>query len=196
MDIAGELEELQGTMERLEAGEVGVESCFAVHQRLDALRALFREAPEQLEPHLDSLKAISGGFKRYLRDHTAEIADQYHDLGAVIRSLEEEKQYFRELLLREATEREIRAINGHKSRVVIKEINSNKLPPANSPERQRLEGLLKEWGHWGEVSQLSAARLSAAVSRGVFEPREQQELESLLPREPSFLVRSQPSDGS
>ena len=196
MDVAGELEELRRAMERLKAGEVGVEACFAVHQRLEGLRALFREAPGQLEPHLDLLKEISGDFKRYTRNHTAELADQFHNLGEVIRTLQQEKQYLREVLIQAAVEHETRAIVGQSARIVVNEIRSNKLPAASSPERKLLEELLLESGHWQDVSRLSAARLSAALRRGVFETRKQEELEALLPREPSYQVSSRAVDES
>ena len=83
MDVARDLEELQRTMDQLKSGEEGAEACFSVHQRLDGLRALFREAPERVEPHLDLLKEISGDFALYKKSHAAELADQFHNLERV-----------------------------------------------------------------------------------------------------------------
>jgi len=196
MDVARELEELQRTMEQLKAGEVGGEACFAVHQRLDGLRTLFREAPEQVEPHLDVLKAISGDFALYKKTHGAELADQFHNLGEAIRTLQNEKHYFRQVLIQVALEQNGSAITGQRARVMVKELASTKLPPANSSERKRLEQALLDSGHWSEVSHLSAAKLSAALARGLFDARQQEELEAMLPREPSYQVLSRPLVGS
>lgn len=190
MDVASELEELQRTMEQLEEGEVGAEACLAVHQRLDGLRALFREAPEQVEPHLDVLKAISGDFALYKKTHAAELADQFHNLGEAIRTLQDEKQYLRQVLIQVALEQDGSAITGQRAHVMVKELASTKLPPANSSERKNLEQALQESGHWSEVSNLSAAKLSAALRRGLFDASTQEELEAILPREPSYQVSS------
>jgi len=192
MDVARELEELQRTMEQLKAGEVGAEACLAVHQRLDGLRALFREAPEQVEPHLDVLKAISADFALYKTTHAAELADQFHNLGEAIRTLQNEKQYFRQVLIQVALEQDGSAITGQRAHIMVKELASAKLPPANSSERKRLEQTLLESGHWSEVSHLSAAKLSAALKRGLFDTRMQEELEAMLPRESSYQVSSKP----
>ncbi len=196
MDIVSELEELRRTMEQLESGEVGAEACFTVHQRLDGLRTLFREVPEQVEPHLDVLKAISGDFALYKKTHAAELADQFHNLGEAIRTLQNEKQYFRQVLIQVALEQNGSAITGRRARVMVKELASAKLPPANSSERKRLEQALLESGHWSEVSHLSAAKLSAALARGLFDASTQEELEAMLSREPSYQVLSRPLVGS
>lgn len=192
MDVAKELEELQRMMEQLKSGEEGAETCFFVHQRLDGLRALFRRAPEQVEPHLDILKEISGDFGLYKTTHAAELADQFHNLGEAIRTLQNEKRYLRHVLLQIALEQDNNAVTGRQARVMVKELSSTKLPPANSSERQSLEQALLESGHWSEVSNLSAAKLSAAFRRGLFDAHKQEELEAMLPREPSYQVVSRP----
>jgi hypothetical protein len=75
---------------------------------------------------------------------------------------------------------------------MVKKLAATKLPPANSTERKHLEQTLLESGHWSEVSHLSAAKLSAVLKRGLIDARTQEELEAMLPREPSYQVSSKP----
>ncbi|MEE4271676.1 MAG: hypothetical protein V2I67_08380 [Thermoanaerobaculales bacterium] len=42
------------------------------------------------------------------------------------------------------------------------------------------------------MSHLSAAKLSAVLKRGLIDARTQEELEAMLPREPSYQVSSKP----
>jgi hypothetical protein len=149
-----------------------------------------------VEPHLDVLKSISGEFALFKKTHAAELADQFHNLGEAIRTLQNEKQYLRQVLIQVALEQDGAAIMGRHARIMVKEISSAKLPPASSPERKRLEQALLESGHWSEVSHLSAAKLSAALGRGLFDARKREEIEAMLPRKPSFQVVSRLLEGS
>ena len=83
-------------------------------------------------------------------------------------------------LPRVAEQRREGTLQGSAARVNVETSSSARLPPSGSPERDHLVELVKRSGQWEQVSNLSAAKLAAAVRRDAFAPDAQRDIDELL----------------
>ncbi len=189
------IEQVEAIVDQLERGEGDGALAFQAHERFEVLRDQYRSAPESLATALDRLAGLRRRFEQQLDARLADVVDRYHALVRVIGQAEAEKAFVREALIRIAETKGEGTLSGAIARVSVERSRSARLPPAGSPERDRLVEIVKGPGHWEQVTQLSSSRLVAAIRRGVFAEHDQRRIEELLPSEPAHRVICRPLGG-
>ncbi len=181
-------------LDEFERGEADLSHCFRAHRRFEELRRQYRELPQSLAGHVEQLSALRKRFDQLLASRAQAVVDWYHDLSTRIRESETEKAYWREVLIQLAQSSGQADLAGGQARVQVRAVASRKLPPAQSPERERLVQLIREAGQWEQVSQLSSRRLADAVAGQTFDESLRRAIEELAPGTTIHHVSSRPVD--
>ena len=190
MDVVKELDQIEGKLARMEAGDLGVGSCADLEERFQQLRALYVKRPAMLDPHLDRLKALSARLEEYQQSHMRELVDEYHRLNELMRESKRAKEHVRELLINEVAVSGSPNLVGRECRVHIQAVRAPRLPKPGSRARNQLEQLIQEAGRWELVSQLSPRLLGNALTDRTFDTETTQTLQRLVPQETSYRLVS------
>jgi hypothetical protein len=175
-----QVEQLEAIVAELERGEGDGALPFQAHTRLDLLREQYRSVPESLAGFVEQLADLRRRFEQQIEARVQLVVDRYQAVGRIIEQAEVEKAFLREALIRVSEQRGEGTLQGSAARVSVETSSSARLPPSGSPERDHLVELVKRSGQWEQVSNLSAAKLAAAVRRDAFAPDAQRDIDELL----------------
>lgn len=172
------------------ADVTGLDEFADVGGRLDILRAQYRADPASMAEHVNKLAELSRRFDALLAARMPEVIDRFHAANEELRRVKNEKEFWREFLIRQAPAGPRETLRGATVDVVIKSSESRALPASGSESRLRLESVIQESGFWSDVSQLSKPKLQHALKENLFGGSQRQLIEELCPAMVTHTVTS------
>lgn len=164
-------------------------------RRLQLLRSQYRACPNSLNGYVPKLTELSQQFDTLLETRLPRIVDRFHEVSEQIRRAQYEKDFWREHLIAQCPTGRRESLHGADADVVVRSTESRLLPPAKTEHRAQLDRLVRESGHWTEVSQLSRSKLQQALAKALFGPAQRQAIEELCPLTVVHQVTSRPRTG-
>ncbi len=114
-----------------------------------------------LRKHLFVVEALP--LELFRKEEGVRLADRYVELRDKRNEIEAELKNLKEEISRYCEENQVERLRGTSSILTVKQVESLSFPLADSRERSALEELLKELGHWEEVSTLNTRELGKAI---------------------------------
>lgn len=119
--------------------------------------------------HLFKVESLPAN--KYLKDSGVKLVNAYAELAAKrkkhrdeIVGIEDEMEKIEEAILKYAEREKIEVMRGGDHTLKINEKTRVSSPQKGTPDREELEGILKEAGKWDEISTLDSNALSEAVT--------------------------------
>jgi hypothetical protein len=160
------------------------------HDRFEALREHYRLHPETLTARVQELAALRKRFVALLAPRLSEIVDRFHALNQEIKAAEQERECWRDALVRLALDAGGPQLTGRGAVVRVRAVQFRSVPAARSEERQQLETLIRTTGLWEQVSQLSRPKLEKSLKERLFDAQTTQAIDRLCPATVSYQVTS------
>lgn len=188
--VAELIRELAAGVDEVGAKGADIRRCGEVGRKIQRLRVMYQMHPQALNGHLTRLSELSTRFERVLAERLAEVVDRYHAIGEQLRSVQEEKAYLREFLVRQAGTGGGQ-LRGARAEARVRAITGRTMPAAGTPARTQLEEVIRTAGVWEAVSQLSRARLQRALDEPSFGGAQHGVLLGLCPLKTTHQVTCQ-----
>lgn len=185
---------LTTALNRLPTDDGDLSACLEIHERFEALRAQYREKAESLSGRVSALTELSRRFDDWLAKRVTRVIDRFAEVNEQLRRIEEEKALWRDFLIRTATTARQEYLKGAAATVRVRAIASRPLPPAGSPQRSELEEVIRQSGHWEQVSQIASAKMQHALAAKLFDETQVHAIERLCPAAVIYQVSSRPLD--
>jgi len=119
--------------------------------------------------HLFKVESLPAN--KYLKDSGVKLVNAYAELAArrkkhrdEIVGIEDEMEKVEEAILKYAEREKVEVIRGSDHTLKISEKTRVSCPQKGTPEREELEGILKQEGKWDEISTLDSSALAEAVT--------------------------------
>jgi hypothetical protein len=164
--------------------------CCRIHQHLEALRQQYREYPTTLTARVQELALLHAQFEVHLAARMTVIVDHLHEINQAIRTAEDERQFWRDVLVQHARTSGCLQIEGAAAVVRVRALQARLMPPAHSNERTRLEELIRSAGVWDRVSQLSRPKLEKSLNERAFDAQTAEAIGQLCPPTVTYQVTS------
>ena len=104
----------------------------------------------------------------YLSEPGVVLVNRYVSLKNEEARMRDEVEKVREAILDYARREEVEVIRGSDCKARIKFDGKLKFPRKSDAERRELDGMIKEAGKWGEVSELDTTLLARVVENGLW----------------------------
>lgn len=187
-EIEGAIERLEQSLDGIEKGEIEVSELIEVRATFDVLRAEYRHQPETLQKWVGELHGLRKRYDDLLATKRGRIVDRYQSLSEELERLTTERESLRELLIERANPKARTTYEGGEATVVVKSVRARKLPKAGSEERAELEEVIRDSGHWEQVSIIQVAKLDRLIKQKAFSTETTKAIETLCPAERRFQV--------
>ena len=116
--------------------------------------------------HLHKVEALP--VNEYLNEPGVMLANKYAQLKNQEAGIEAEMEKVRDAILNYARREGVEVIKGSDCRVRVTFADKLKFPRKSDAERPELDGIIKEAGKWGEVSELDTTALIGIVDEGLW----------------------------
>ena len=193
-EIEEQVAQIEVVLEQLRAGDGDMARLGEVAERLALLRAQYRAHPESLNGYVPKLRQLGKRFEALLASRLSEVVDRFHRLGQELHRIEREKEFWLKYLISRAGPGRQEKLAGVTADVIVRSLQTRSLPPAGGEARTRLEGLVRETGHWQEVSQLARAKLDHALAKSLFTSEQRRAISELCPAAIVHQVSSRARD--
>jgi len=179
--IRDHIQSITNGLDDLASGNGNLSMCVEIGEQFNHLRDYYRKEPESMTDFVGRLGELSKRFDALLAERSSQIVDHFHRINERLRLVEQEKQFWRDFLIRQATESRNEYLNGSAASVRVKSNVTRSLPSAQSNERIQLEDLIRESGCWDKVSQLSGPKLNKALENHLLPDNQAATIEQLCP---------------
>ena len=119
-----------------------------------------------LRKHFYKVEALP--VNEYLNEPGVVLANRYAQLKNQEVGIEDELEKVREAILDYARREQVEIIKGSDCKVRVTFADKLKFPRKSDAERPELDGIIKEAGKWGEVSDLDTTALISIVEKGLW----------------------------
>ena len=119
-----------------------------------------------LRKHFYKVEALP--VNEYLNEPGVVLANKYAQLKNQEAGMEAEMEKVREAILDYARREQVEIIKGSDCKVRVTFADKLKFPRKSDAERLDLDGIIKEAGKWGEVSDLDTTALISIVEKGLW----------------------------
>ncbi len=119
-----------------------------------------------LRKHFYKVEALP--VNEYLNEPGVVLANRYAQLKNQEVGIEDELEKVREAILNYARREQVEIIKGSDCKVRVTFADKLKFPGKKDAERPELDGIIKEAGKWGEVSDLDTTALIGIVDKGLW----------------------------
>ena len=119
-----------------------------------------------LRKHFYKVEALP--VNEYLNEPGVVLANRYAQLKNQEVGIEDELEKVREAILDYARREQVEVIKGSDCKVRVTFADKLKFPRKSDAERPELDGIIKEAGKWGEVSDLDTTALISIVEKGLW----------------------------
>lgn len=119
-----------------------------------------------LRKHFYKVEALP--VNEYLNEPGVVLANRYAKLKNQEVGIEDELEKVREAILNYARREQVEIIKGSDCKVRVTFADKLKFPGKKDAERPELDGIIKEAGKWGEVSDLDTTALIGIVDKGLW----------------------------
>ena len=154
---------ITAALEGLASGNEDLSRCLEIRDRLESLRDQYRQAPDTLTDQVPQLTRLSQRFDEVLDQLGPRAVDRFCEINQQMSLIEQEKGFWRQVLIRQASAQGRESLEGGEAIVRVRTLSGRALPTAGTPERERLETLVRKAGVWEEASQLSRTLLDRAL---------------------------------
>ncbi len=184
---------IERQLEAVEADPTAVSSLLEARALLQSLRDGYRENRQTMDRHMERLQGYSRRIGRCMSACREALTAEFLSADRAARKAQETRDVCREALLELARTERTDHFESPAGRVIIKQSKTLSLPPAQSPERERLVSIIEQAGRWAEVGQLNPARLRAALNQSLFSPDQAAQIAELCPEKTVFRLATRPT---
>jgi hypothetical protein len=179
--IGEHISAIRVSLDRFASSDGDFSQCLEVNGRFEVLREQYRRSPGSLAGHVSQLTELSERFDELLARRLPEVVDRFHAVNEQLRRIGQEKEFWREFLIRTATSARQESLAGSAATVRVRSVLARPLPSPGTNERTCLEEVLRASGQWEQVSQLSGAKVQRALAAKLFDEAVAQAVEQLAP---------------
>src|SRR5690242_7555242 len=111
-EILEQIKFISESLDDLAAGDGSLSACVNTEHRFEALRNQYRQHPQTLTGHTQQLSELSRRFEQLLDGRLAEIVDRFHVVNEQLRLIEEEKLFWRSVLIRQSAQYKNKPLTG------------------------------------------------------------------------------------
>jgi len=180
-EIEAHVESITSRLAIIAQEETGLAGCMEIAEKFGVLREEYRRQPEAFAGQRERLAQLRKRFDEVLASRLDAVIDRFHEVAEAVRRAESEKAFWRDFLIRRSAQLRQEQLNGANAVVRVRTKESRLLPAVQSPERDRLEVLIRQSGQWDQVSQLARARLEKAMNDGLFSKGDTDAIGQLCP---------------
>lgn len=137
--------------------------------------------------HVEAVKNLPSA--EFDADEGVRLVNEYAQAKLEFDRMADRLELLKQTIIEFARQKEMNILQGKGVTVTVSSRERKKLPGKDDPLRPALEALLKQSGHWDNVSELDVHRLLTIVEEEKWEPELMSQIRTFLTTEPGVSIR-------